>query len=91
MELAYSQEVFGRPFVMPPNVPKERVDALRKAFMQALAGQGPARRRQSSASISIRSRARTCRRWSRKSTAMPANVVAKAKEALVYKAVNGVP
>ncbi|HVA13987.1 MAG TPA: hypothetical protein VNF99_12105 [Stellaceae bacterium] len=36
MELAYSQEVFGRPFVLPPGVPPERVAALRKAFMAAL-------------------------------------------------------
>jgi tripartite-type tricarboxylate transporter receptor subunit TctC len=37
LELLYSQGVFGRPFVLPPGVPAERVAALRKAFMQALA------------------------------------------------------
>jgi tripartite-type tricarboxylate transporter receptor subunit TctC len=37
MELAYSQEIFGRPFVAPPGVPKDRVEALRKAFMATLA------------------------------------------------------
>jgi tripartite-type tricarboxylate transporter receptor subunit TctC len=36
LELLYSQGVFGRPFVLPPGVPAERVAALRKAFMQAL-------------------------------------------------------
>ena len=36
MELAYSQEVFGRPFILPPGVPPERVAALRKAFMETL-------------------------------------------------------
>jgi tripartite-type tricarboxylate transporter receptor subunit TctC len=36
MELLYSQQVFGRPFILPPDVPKERVAVLRHAFMQAL-------------------------------------------------------
>jgi tripartite-type tricarboxylate transporter receptor subunit TctC len=37
MELIYSQGVFGRPFVLPPGVPADRVAALRKAFMAAFA------------------------------------------------------
>jgi tripartite-type tricarboxylate transporter receptor subunit TctC len=37
MELIYSQNVFGRPYVLPPGVPPERVAALRSAFMAALA------------------------------------------------------
>ncbi len=32
MELYYGQLVFGRPFVLPPDVPAERVTALRRAF-----------------------------------------------------------
>jgi len=36
LELLYSQGIFGRPYVLPPGVPAERVAALRKAFMQAL-------------------------------------------------------
>jgi tripartite-type tricarboxylate transporter receptor subunit TctC len=36
MELVYSQNVFGRPYVLPPGVPPERVAALRWAFMAAL-------------------------------------------------------
>ncbi len=36
MELVLSQGVFGRPFVLPPGVPQERSDALRKAFMAAM-------------------------------------------------------
>ena len=35
MELVFSQGTFGRPFVMPPDVPPERVAALRKAFVEA--------------------------------------------------------
>src|SRR3954449_5451350 len=33
MELVYSQGVFGRPYILPPGVPADRVAALRKAFM----------------------------------------------------------
>jgi tripartite-type tricarboxylate transporter receptor subunit TctC len=36
MELFYSQGEFGRPFVIPPGVPAERVAALRTAFMAVL-------------------------------------------------------
>jgi tripartite-type tricarboxylate transporter receptor subunit TctC len=37
MELIYSQQDFGRPYILPPGVPPERVAALRKAFLQTLA------------------------------------------------------
>jgi len=37
MELIYSQNVFGRPYVLPPGVPPERIAALRAAFTAALA------------------------------------------------------
>jgi tripartite-type tricarboxylate transporter receptor subunit TctC len=37
MELIYSQNVFGRPYVLPPGVPAERVAALRTAFMATFA------------------------------------------------------
>ncbi len=37
LELFFSQEVFGRPYVVAPEVPKDRVDALRKAFAETLA------------------------------------------------------
>ena len=40
MELIFSQGVFGRPYVLPPGVPADRVAALRKAFMAAFADQG---------------------------------------------------
>ena len=32
LELVYGQLVFGRPFILPPGVPAERVTALRRAF-----------------------------------------------------------
>lgn len=36
LSLMYSQEVFGRPFVVPPGTPSDRVAALRASFMAAL-------------------------------------------------------
>jgi tripartite-type tricarboxylate transporter receptor subunit TctC len=36
LELMYSQEVFGRPYVVPPDVPPERLAALRQAFIATL-------------------------------------------------------
>ena len=35
MELAYTQQAFGRPYILPPGTPADRVAALRKAFMAA--------------------------------------------------------
>lgn len=35
MELLFIQQEPGRPYIMPPEVPKERVAAMRAAFMQA--------------------------------------------------------
>lgn len=37
LELVYSQEIFGRPFMVAAEVPKERVEALRRAFMETWA------------------------------------------------------
>jgi len=36
IELVFSQGIFGRPFVLPPGVPADRVAALRKGFVVAL-------------------------------------------------------
>jgi tripartite-type tricarboxylate transporter receptor subunit TctC len=36
MKLVYFSETFGRPYVMAPEVPADRVTALRKAFMAAM-------------------------------------------------------
>jgi len=36
LELVYSQTTFGRPYVVAPGVPSDRVAALRKAFMDTM-------------------------------------------------------
>ena len=47
-KLIFGRQVMAWPFTVPPGVPQDRVDALRKAFTQDDARQGvPGRRRQS--------------------------------------------
>jgi tripartite-type tricarboxylate transporter receptor subunit TctC len=36
LELIYGQLVFGRPYFLPPGVPKDRVEALRTAFASTM-------------------------------------------------------
>jgi tripartite-type tricarboxylate transporter receptor subunit TctC len=36
LRLIFARQVMGRPFVAPPNVPPDRTDALRKAFMDTM-------------------------------------------------------
>jgi tripartite-type tricarboxylate transporter receptor subunit TctC len=85
MELAYSQEVFGRPFVMPPSVPKERVDALRKAFMDALKDKDLLEQAKKQRLDIEPISGEDVQKLVTKVYSMPAAVVAKAKESLVYK------
>jgi len=40
LDVFFSQMIFGRPFVLPPEVPADRVALLRKAFSAALADPG---------------------------------------------------
>jgi tripartite-type tricarboxylate transporter receptor subunit TctC len=36
LKLIFARQVMGRPFLAPPGVPKDRADALRKAFMETM-------------------------------------------------------
>ena len=85
LELAYSQEVFGRPFALPPGVPADRVAAMRKAFMAALKDKDlladAAKQRLDIDPLS----GEDVQALVTKVYAMPAAVVARAKDALVYK------
>jgi tripartite-type tricarboxylate transporter receptor subunit TctC len=63
MELVYSSETFGRPYMLAPGVPADRVATLRKAFLETMKDANCSPTRSASGSPSIRSRARTCRRW----------------------------
>jgi len=37
LKLIFGRQVMGRPFAAPPGLPRDRVDALRKAFMDTMA------------------------------------------------------
>jgi hypothetical protein len=37
LKLIFGRQVMGRPFAVPPGVPRDRVDALRNAFMETMA------------------------------------------------------
>ena len=37
LDLLYAQNLLARPYVLPPEVPADRVEALRAAFLQATA------------------------------------------------------
>jgi tripartite-type tricarboxylate transporter receptor subunit TctC len=85
LELVYSQAVFGRPYVLPPGVPAERVATLRKAFMAALADPALlAEANKMKLDIEAISgedvQAMVARLF-----AMPARIVERAKASLVYK------
>jgi tripartite-type tricarboxylate transporter receptor subunit TctC len=86
MELIYSQNVFGRPYVLPPGVPPGRVAALRQAFMAALKDKDLlAEAEKSRFEVGPMSgedlQAKVARLF-----ALPAKISERAKQALIYKA-----
>jgi tripartite-type tricarboxylate transporter receptor subunit TctC len=85
MELVYSQAVFGRPYVLPAGVPAERVTALRKAFSAALDDKELlAEAARMKLDIEALSGAEVQAMVDRL-FAMPAAVIARAKQSLIYK------
>jgi tripartite-type tricarboxylate transporter receptor subunit TctC len=86
MELVLSQGVFGRPFVLPPGLPPERAEALRKAFVAAMTDSAlvaDAKR----ANLDIEPISGTELQTLIASLyALPATTVEKAKKAMIYKA-----
>jgi tripartite-type tricarboxylate transporter receptor subunit TctC len=85
MELVLSQGVFGRPFVLPPGVPQERTDALRKAFMAAMTD--PALLSDAKkANLDLEALSGSDLQTLIASLyALPPNIIEKAKQSMVYK------
>jgi tripartite-type tricarboxylate transporter receptor subunit TctC len=85
MQLIYSQNLFGRPYIMSPGVPADRVAALRKAFAAMLKDKALLADAEK-LGLNINPiggeelQALVARLY-----AMPPNVVARAKESLIYK------
>lgn len=85
MELIYSQLIFGRPYVLPPGTPADRVAALRKAFMETmrdpeLAGEAAKMHLDVDALSGEEVQAEVA-----KAFAMPKNIVERARQAMIYK------
>ena len=85
MELVLSQGLFGRPYVLPPETPKDRVEALRKAFAAALADPAlQAEAKKARLDIEVIEGADLQAKIA-ELYALPKNVVDKAKQSMVYK------
>jgi len=86
MELIYSSEIFGRPYILPPGVPADRVAALRKAFMDAL--RDPELRAEGEKlGLDLDPIAgEELQKIAEKIYATPPDIVERAKQAVIYKA-----
>jgi tripartite-type tricarboxylate transporter receptor subunit TctC len=86
MELVYSSETFGRPYMMAPGVPPDRVAALRTAFMATMREQDLlAEARRIGIDIDPIS-GEELQALAEKIFATPAAIVEQAKQAMEYKA-----
>jgi tripartite-type tricarboxylate transporter receptor subunit TctC len=85
MELIYSQLLFGRPFIMPPGVPADRVAALRKAFMAALQDKDVVAEAEKMKLDLDSLSGEDVQAEVAKAYAMPPAIVERAKQALIYK------
>jgi tripartite-type tricarboxylate transporter receptor subunit TctC len=85
MELIESQGTFGRPYVLPPGVPPERVAALRKAFMAALQDKALLADAEKMQLDLDAMPGDELQALVAKLYALPASVVQSAKDALIYK------
>jgi tripartite-type tricarboxylate transporter receptor subunit TctC len=86
MELIYSSETFGRPYLMAPDVPADRVAVLRNAFMQTMQDKDLLADAQRIGLAIDPISGEDLQKLSRQIFATPADFVEKAKQALVYKA-----
>jgi len=86
MELIYSSETFGRPYMMAPGVPADRVAALRKAFMQTLKDDQAAAEAQRIGLDLDPISGEELQALAEKIYATPAPIIERAKQAVMYKA-----
>jgi tripartite-type tricarboxylate transporter receptor subunit TctC len=86
MDLIYSSEIFGRPYVLPPGVPAERVAALRKAFLATLRDPELKAEGEKLGLDLDPISGEELQDIAAKMYATPADVVERAKQAVIYKA-----
>ena len=85
MQMMYSQNLFGRPYVLPPDVPAERVVALRKAFMATLADKDLLAEAEKSGFDVGPLSGEDLQAMVAKLYALPPKVIERAKRSLIYK------
>jgi tripartite-type tricarboxylate transporter receptor subunit TctC len=78
--------IFGRPYVLPPGTPPERVTALRRAFMAALRDPETLAEAGKMGLDLDALAGEQVQAEVAKAFAMPARIIERAKQALVYKA-----
>ena len=85
LQMMYSQNLFGRPYVLPEGVPAERVAALRKAFLATMAD--PALVAEANkAGMELGERGgEEVQALVAKLYALPASTIARAKRAMIYR------
>jgi tripartite-type tricarboxylate transporter receptor subunit TctC len=86
MELIYSSETFGRPYMMSPGVPAERVAALRMAFMATMRDQELLAEAKKVGLVIDPISGEELQALAENIFATPAAVVEQAKQALEYRA-----
>src|SRR5438094_959227 len=85
MELIYSSETFGRPYMMAPGVPEERIGALRKAFMATMRDEDLLAEAQRIGVVIDPISGEALQTLSERTFATPAAVVERTKQAMAYK------
>jgi len=86
MELIYSSETFGRPYMVSPGVPAERVAALRAAFMAAMRDKELRAEAEKIGLVIDPISGEELQALAEKIYATPGNIVEQAKQAMVYRA-----
>jgi tripartite-type tricarboxylate transporter receptor subunit TctC len=85
MQLVFSQLTFGRPYILPPGVPAERVAALRRAFMAALTDPGAVTEARAMQLDLDPLSGDAVQQEVAKAYAMPARIIERARASLIYK------
>ncbi len=86
MELIYSSETFGRPYMVPPGVPADRVAALRTAFMATMGDQELLAEARRIGLVIDPISGEELQALAEKIYATPVAIVEQAKQAMTYKA-----
>ena len=85
MEMIYSQNLFGRPYLVPPGVPADRVAALRKAFAAMLQDKALLAEAEKSGLDISPMGGEELQALVAKLYALPPKVIERAKQSLIYK------